>query len=161
MAACWSRANIRQRLPGKPRAHTAGGRPSSSLGVKSLTLGGQDLWNRERPCGTYASAGGRLSPHSCVRPDATSTLQPSRCWRARWACCPASIVPLRFSVTIQGQLPMAREQRKLAAILAADVVGYSRPMGRDESGTLARLAAPIASQTLAALAGPWANRRRA
>jgi hypothetical protein len=49
MAACWSRANIRQRLPGKPRAHTVGGRPSSSLGVKSLTLGGQDLWNRERP----------------------------------------------------------------------------------------------------------------
>jgi class 3 adenylate cyclase len=36
---------------------------------------------------------------------------------------------------------VAREQRKLAAILAADVVGYSRLMGRDESGTLARLAA--------------------
>ena len=34
---------------------------------------------------------------------------------------------------------MAREQRKLAAILAADVVGYSRLMGRDESGTRARL----------------------
>ena len=34
---------------------------------------------------------------------------------------------------------MDREQRKLAAILAADVVGYSRLMGRDESGTLARL----------------------
>ena len=34
---------------------------------------------------------------------------------------------------------MAREQRKLAAILAADVVGYSRLMGHDESGTLARL----------------------
>jgi adenylate cyclase len=32
-----------------------------------------------------------------------------------------------------------KEQRKLAAILAADVVGYSRLMGRDESGTLARL----------------------
>jgi class 3 adenylate cyclase len=32
-----------------------------------------------------------------------------------------------------------REQRKLAAILAADVVGYSRLMGRDESRTLARL----------------------
>jgi class 3 adenylate cyclase len=27
---------------------------------------------------------------------------------------------------------VAREQRKLAAILAADVVGYSRLMGRDE-----------------------------
>ena len=34
---------------------------------------------------------------------------------------------------------MAREQRKLAAILAADVVGYSRLMERDESGTLSRL----------------------
>jgi TolB-like protein/class 3 adenylate cyclase len=34
---------------------------------------------------------------------------------------------------------VAREQRKLAAILATDVVGYSRLMGRDESGTLARL----------------------
>ena len=34
---------------------------------------------------------------------------------------------------------MAREQRRLAAILAADVVGYSRLMGRDEGGTLARL----------------------
>ena len=34
---------------------------------------------------------------------------------------------------------LAREQRKLAAILAADVVGYSRLMGRDESGMLARL----------------------
>lgn len=44
---------------------------------------------------------------------------------------------------------MAREQRKLAAILAADVVGYSRLMGRDESGTLARLAA-TSSQIVAA-----------
>src|SRR5689334_2968013 len=35
--------------------------------------------------------------------------------------------------------PVAREQRKLAAVIAADVVGYSRLMGRDESGTLARL----------------------
>jgi TolB-like protein/class 3 adenylate cyclase len=34
---------------------------------------------------------------------------------------------------------VAREQRRLAAILAADVVGYSRLMGRDEAGTLARL----------------------
>lgn len=34
---------------------------------------------------------------------------------------------------------MAREQRRLAAIVAADVVGYSRLMGRDESGTLSRL----------------------
>lgn len=32
-----------------------------------------------------------------------------------------------------------REQRRLAAILAADVVGYSRLMGMDEAGTLASL----------------------
>jgi adenylate cyclase len=36
-------------------------------------------------------------------------------------------------------VPLAREQRRLAAIVAADVVGYSRLMGRDESGTVARL----------------------
>jgi class 3 adenylate cyclase len=29
------------------------------------------------------------------------------------------------------------EQRRLAAIVSADVAGYSRLMGRDESGTLA------------------------
>jgi adenylate cyclase len=34
---------------------------------------------------------------------------------------------------------VAREQRKLAAILFADAVGSSRLMGRDESGTVARL----------------------
>ena len=32
-----------------------------------------------------------------------------------------------------------RVQRRLAAILAADVVGYSRLMGEDEEGTLAAL----------------------
>ena len=42
---------------------------------------------------------------------------------------------------------MPREQRRLAAILAADVVGYSRLMGRDESGTVARLRA-IRKQTV-------------
>ncbi len=32
-----------------------------------------------------------------------------------------------------------RDQRRLAAILAADVVGYSRMMSEDEVGTLAQL----------------------
>src|SRR5580658_2821266 len=35
----------------------------------------------------------------------------------------------------------ARVDRRLAAILAADVAGYSRLMGADEEGTLARLKA--------------------
>ena len=34
-----------------------------------------------------------------------------------------------------------RTERKLAAILAADVVGYSRLVGEDEAGTIARLKA--------------------
>jgi adenylate cyclase len=38
-------------------------------------------------------------------------------------------------------LPPKRIERKLAAILAADVAGYSRLMGADEEGTLARLKA--------------------
>ena len=36
---------------------------------------------------------------------------------------------------------MTAEQRRLAAIVSADVAGYSRLMGRDESGTLAALKA--------------------
>jgi class 3 adenylate cyclase len=34
-----------------------------------------------------------------------------------------------------------RVERRLAVILAADVAGYSRLMGQDEAGTLARLKA--------------------
>ena len=55
---------------------------------------------------------------------------------------------------------MAREQRKLAAILAADVVGYSRLMGRDESGTLARLREHRKERlepTLARTAAGWSS----
>jgi hypothetical protein len=42
----------------------------------------------------------------------------------------------------RGEIPRAREQRKLAAILAAYDVGYSRLMGRDESGTLVCMQQP-------------------
>ncbi len=38
-------------------------------------------------------------------------------------------------------MAVQREERRLAAILCADVVGYSRLMGADESGTLAQLKA--------------------
>jgi class 3 adenylate cyclase len=37
--------------------------------------------------------------------------------------------------------PIAGTSRRLAAILATDVAGYSRLMGEDEEGTLARLQA--------------------
>lgn len=38
-------------------------------------------------------------------------------------------------------MPPERVERKLAAILAADVAGYSRMVGADEEGTLRRLTA--------------------
>jgi class 3 adenylate cyclase len=41
--------------------------------------------------------------------------------------------------TREGSLGVERVERRLAAILAADVAGYSRLMERDEAGTLARL----------------------
>jgi TolB-like protein/class 3 adenylate cyclase len=50
---------------------------------------------------------------------------------------PAALAPTIFLGN--GGRVLEREQRRLAAIVAADVVGYSRLMGRDESGTLARL----------------------
>ncbi len=49
-----------------------------------------------------------------------------------------------------------RVQRRLAAILSADVVGFSRLMGVDEAGTLARLKAlrhEVIDPTIAAYAG--------
>jgi class 3 adenylate cyclase len=49
---------------------------------------------------------------------------------------------LRVSLYSDGEEQSVRVhsvERKLAAILAADVVGYSRLMGEDEAGTLARL----------------------
>src|SRR6267378_8170774 len=50
-----------------------------------------------------------------------------------------AVLGLLRSAQIGEEIPLAREQRRLAAIIAADVVSYSRLMGRDESGTLARL----------------------
>jgi adenylate cyclase len=49
-----------------------------------------------------------------------------------------------------------RLQRRLAAILSADVVGYSRLMGNDEAGTLSRLNAlrrDLIDPTIAAHSG--------
>jgi adenylate cyclase len=53
-------------------------------------------------------------------------------------------------------MPVERVQRRLAAILSADVVGYSRLMGIDEAGTLRRLKAlrrEIIDPTIAAHSG--------
>jgi adenylate cyclase len=53
-------------------------------------------------------------------------------------------------------------QRRLAAVMAADVVGYSRLMGQDEAGTLAALKArrkdvlePVVALIAAAFSRLW------
>src|SRR5437660_3333780 len=51
---------------------------------------------------------------------------------------PAELIGRRVGRTA---MATARIERKLAAILAADVAGYSRLMGADEEGTLERLKA--------------------
>ena len=48
------------------------------------------------------------------------------------------MLPGKFGLAGKGALAM---ERKLAAILAADVVGYSAHMERDEAGTFERLRA--------------------
>jgi adenylate cyclase len=48
-----------------------------------------------------------------------------------------------------------RVQRRLAAILAADVVEYNRLMGADEAGTRARLNAHLHELIEPAIANPY------
>src|SRR5580658_5821441 len=58
----------------------------------------------------------------------------------RWTPCPASHKVQLIHLFPEGAVCMT-ETRKIAAILAADVVGYSRLAGSDEDRTLARLRA--------------------
>lgn len=55
------------------------------------------------------------------------------------ACCQRVWLIVAFDRNSGWRADLAQEQRRRSAILAADVVGNSRLMGRDESGTLARL----------------------
>ncbi|MSP83714.1 MAG: hypothetical protein EXQ94_12545 [Alphaproteobacteria bacterium] len=71
---------------------------------------------RSRPGTSRATQGHRPPPIPLARPGASATM----------------------SQPFAGGPFVEREQRRLAAILAADVVGYSRLMAADESGTLAR-----------------------
>src|SRR5258706_16464094 len=48
---------------------------------------------------------------------------------------------MHASTAVMGERALARDHRRLAAIVSADVVGYSLLMGRDDSATLAGLKA--------------------
>ena len=52
---------------------------------------------------------------------------------------PSIISSAAITIGLGHYMAEARVERRLAAILAADVVGYSRLMGADEAGTLAAL----------------------
>ena len=80
-----------------------------------------------------------VSLFSPPRLEVSSPLDPppaeaqSEIWR------PTGGAGLPPAAATEGTLGAERVERRLAAILAADVAGYSRLMERDEAGTLARL----------------------
>ena len=61
-----------------------------------------------------------------------------------------------------GGAPVAhkKNERRLAAIMSADVVGYSRLMGADESGTLSALKALREDVFAPQVVGPQGPRRQ-
>ena len=59
-----------------------------------------------------------------------------------------------------GRSSLAAETRRLAAILAADIAGYSRLMAADEAGTLARLKSMRAESVEPAIASFGGNHHR-
>ena len=67
-----------------------------------------------------------------------SALLPERCLRFnRQSACLNN--KIRFAAPRVTQMAEQRAERRLAAILAGDVAGYSRLMGTDEEDTLTRL----------------------
>ena len=54
-------------------------------------------------------------------------------------------------------MPGGTGERRLAAILAADVAGYSRLMGIDEEGTLARITGHLRAQPYGLYTGAGAR----
>jgi adenylate cyclase len=63
----------------------------------------------------------------------TYRLTPEACWTIALSSVPA--VPFLLCSPMPGDAMKQPAQRRLAAILAADVAGYSRLMGADEEGT--------------------------
>ena len=76
-------------------------------------------------------------------------------------CGPCTLPILGYRMSSE-ERPMnnsgrGRPERKLAAILAADGAGYSRPMGADEAGTAQAL---LEHQLLAPIGQPWRTNRQ-
>src|SRR4051812_30378704 len=100
---------------------------------------------RIKPARRFGRTTAGLRP-PCVRPNRPTyvSLTGQGCCRARVGSVlgppsPADYVPCAGTTTRKGGGSVAGERRRLAAILAVDVVGYSRLVGDDEEGTIARL----------------------
>src|SRR6266568_2011526 len=104
--------------------------PSQAAVVEAVSFHQSDapssLGNHHRRnTGTLASEGGWRGLQDCPRENTRSTL-PARCYHTHRGGAEAV-------------LASERVERRLTAILAADVAGYSRLTGFDEEGTHARL----------------------
>src|SRR5688572_23271886 len=110
-----------------------GAKPPGSLCAAPLPIAprarsGSELWS------------GRVDRSSPRKPHTFKTLQQGRHRHAQYLICkPAELRGRSTASSGGGFLTGERVTRRLAAILAADGVGYSRLMGCDENGTLARL----------------------
>jgi hypothetical protein len=123
-----------RRLPGRGRSlsERSGHDPADQAGRISRNDSEQTSHRAlagPRPCSEGWPPGALIRLFCDLIPSCT-TIPPDlrcvRCWKRRPPGPTEGIL-------------LAREQRKLAAIMAADVVGYARLMGRDEAGTLLRL----------------------
>ena len=96
------------------------------------------------------------STYGCSGPDLGASPLPLLGPERTFGLAPAQSVMLlmgRVTATLGAPLMGERVERRLAAVLAADVAGYSRLMGADEEGTLAQLKAirkAIVDPTIAA-----------
>ena len=89
---------------------------------------------RGRAASTFK--GGRRTRSFGSGPDTSLASQTRRSGRSPRICRIARVVVnSRRSILAQGARPFMASTRRLAAILAADIVGYSRLMGLDETGT--------------------------
>src|SRR6516225_3106661 len=81
-------------------------------------------------------------PGNGIIPGQTPGFDPELRSAPKWCSRPGEfhhILSRRSPCGLAGEMSGARVERRLAAILAADVAGYSRLMGADEEGTLAAL----------------------
>jgi len=91
-----------------------------------------------KPSSSAAAGGGPWTESSRCHLRVGADIEPKRCSRQTEF---HYILSRRYPVGRAGAMSGARVERRLAAILAVDVSGYSRLMGADEEGTLAALRA--------------------